>query len=235
QHDNLAEIIKNEGGEIIYVNCDDKNLSKIVNVRDLLCVTPGGAIINRLAPSMRQGEELWAVRTLAEQGVPINGSIVGGGIFEGGSFGFLNSHTAIAGHSKRGNNQGIQQLKNILEHQGIDLITVPLVGHSLHTDSAFKMVDSDKAVFIQDRLPYWFLEKLEELGIKTIQVDQEERWAINCLPVRPGRVVVEKEASKALERMDKAGVELIPLDYTEVQKNGGGIHCTTNTLLRDSL
>lgn len=238
QHDQLAQILRNEGAEVVYIDDADgegAELCKTVNVRDLICVTPGGAILNRMAPAMRQGEERLALKTLAKIGMPINGSIIGNGVFEGGSFGFLNPGLAFAGHSKRGNREAIQQLENILKTQDIELVTIPLVGHSLHTDSAFTMVDVDKAVLIQDRLPYWFLERLEELGIKGIQVEQEERWAVNCLAIKPGKVIVAAEAKRAIERMDQAGLEVIPLDYSEVQKNGGGIHCTTNPLIREPI
>ena len=160
QHDRLAQLLRNEGAEVVYIEPDDgedAELCKSVNVRDIINVTPGGAILNRMAPAMRQGEERLALKTLAKIGMPINGSIIGNGIFEGGSFGFLKPGLAFAGHSKRGNLEGIRQLENILATLDIELVTIPIVGHSLHTDSAFTMVDVDKAVLIPDRLPYWFL------------------------------------------------------------------------------
>ncbi|GAB3794016.1 dimethylarginine dimethylaminohydrolase family protein [Virgibacillus kimchii] len=237
QHDQLAQILKDEGAEVIYVDYDNEesNFSKAVNVRDVISVTPGGAILNRMAPAMRQGEEKFVTRTLADIGMPINGSIIGKGVFEGGSFGFLTPNLAFAGHSKRGNREAISQLESILSTQNIDLVTIPLVGHSLHTDSAFTMVDIDKAVIIKEKLPYWFLEMLDELGIKGIDIEPNEKWAVNCLAIKPGKVVVAKEASNSIENMIKAGIEVIPLDYSEVQKNGGGIHCTTNPIIRDSV
>lgn len=237
QHDHLAEVLKKEGAEVIYLKADGDEMeySKCVYVRDLISVIPGGAVLSRMAPANRQGEEKFAVKTLADLGMPIAGSIIGKGVFEGGSFGFLNPRLAFAGHSKRGNSEGILQLKAILEVLGIDLTTIPLVGHSLHTDSAFTMVDTDKAVLISEKLPYWFLEKIRELGIEGIEVEPEERWAVNCLAVKPGKVIVAAEAKRSIERMVKKGLEVIPIDYTEIQKNGGGIHCSTNPLVRESI
>jgi N-dimethylarginine dimethylaminohydrolase len=236
QHDSLAQILKDEGAEVIYMDTNSNRVSsKVVYVRDVICVAPGGAIISRMAPAMRQGEEKYATKLLSEIEMPLIGSIIGNGLFEGGSLAFINPKVAVAGHSKRGNHEGISQLESILSVLGIELITIPLVGHSIHTDGAFTMIDKDKALVVTDKLPYWFLEKLSDLGIKMIEAEPGERWGINCLAVKPGRVIIAAEAEKTIERMVKEGVDVIPLDYSEVQKNGGGIHCSTNPLIRESI
>lgn len=232
QSDNLAKILQAEGAEVIYLESGD-TLSKAVNVRDTLCVTPGGAILCNLAPAMRKGEIRYVTKLLGDLGMPISGSIIGDGLFEGGSFTFLTPTLALAGLSKRGNQAGINQLQSILKAQGIDLLTIPLVGHSLHTDSAFVMVDYDKALVITDRLPYYFLEEMDRLGIKGIEVAPGERWALNSLAVRPGRVIIAAESVRTMERLQAVGVDVIPLDYSEIQKNGGGLHCSTNPLSRE--
>lgn len=234
QHDNLANILREEGAEVIYLESAD-TLSKSVNVRDVLTVTPGGAVLSNMGPVMRKSEIRYALKTLGEIGMPIAGCIIGDGLFEGGSFAILNNKLAVAGLSKRGNQEGINQLKSILAIQGMDLITIPLVGHSLHTDSAFVMVDYDKALIKSYRLPYYFLEELERLGIKGIEAAPGERWAINCLAVKPGKVIMAQESVRTIERLQKEGVDVIPIDYSEIQKNGGGIHCSTNPLSREAI
>jgi N-dimethylarginine dimethylaminohydrolase len=35
------------------------------------------------------------------------------------------------------------------------------------------------------------------------------------------------------ERLTKAGVEVVPIDYSVCQMGGGGIHCSTMPLIRD--
>ena len=35
------------------------------------------------------------------------------------------------------------------------------------------------------------------------------------------------------ERLVDHGVEVVPIDYSESQNNGGGIHCPTAPLIRD--
>ena len=75
---------------------------------------------------------------------------------------------------------------------GVELIVVPLVGWSIHLDGHLSMIDRDKALCDVRRLPYWFLERLRELGIELIEVPEEEDWAINGLAVRPGRLILSE-------------------------------------------
>jgi hypothetical protein len=81
-------------------------------------------------------------------------------------------------------------------------------------------------------LPHWFLDKLEELGIEPVWCHPEE-WAINSLAVRPGRVLMSAGNPRPAERLERRGVEVVTLPYEEIQKNGGGIHCSTMELRRD--
>jgi N-dimethylarginine dimethylaminohydrolase len=51
--------------------------------------------------------------------------------------------------------------------------------------------------------------------------------------LKPGRVVIESNSPRTVERLNQAGVDTIEIDYFEVRKNGGGIHCSTLPLIRD--
>jgi N-dimethylarginine dimethylaminohydrolase len=37
------------------------------------------------------------------------------------------------------------------------------------------------------------------------------------------------------ERLERRGVEVLRIPYGEIQKNGGGIHCSTMELVRDDV
>jgi len=36
-----------------------------------------------------------------------------------------------------------------------------------------------------------------------------------------------------MDRLDQAGIEVIPVEYEKVYSGGGGIHCSTAPLVRD--
>ena len=92
---------------------------------------------------------------------------------------------------------------------GIELIVVPLSGWSIHLDGHLSMVDRDKALCDVHRLPYWFPDRLRELGIELIERQPDEHWAINGLAVRPGRIVLSEGQPRTLELLDARGVEVL--------------------------
>jgi N-dimethylarginine dimethylaminohydrolase len=197
----------------------------------------GGAIVCRMAPRIRQGEEMVVTRTLAKLGVPILRTIHSTGMLEGGSFAWINSNTAVVGRSIRINNEAIEQLDDVLKRQGVELLVVDLNGYTIHIDGSFVMVDKDLALVDATQLPYWFLEKLRELGVDTVEITpQDNPWIINGLAIAPGRYLMGNGASnRTLDLLQRKGVEVIPLDFDLVQLNGGGIHCSTMPLIRDSV
>gem|GEM_PF-822105 len=85
------------------------------------------------------------------------------------------------------------------------------------------------------RLPYWFLDELKALGIEAIHCWPDEGHAVNCLAVRPGKVLISEGCPWTVERLNQRGVETVEIEYSEVRKNGGGIHCSTLPLIRDRM
>lgn len=238
QHDGLRAALEAEGVDIIDVGGSDRDV-KAVFTRDSAIAIDGGAIICRMGPvgvpygSGRRGEEAFVTKVLANLGMPIIRTIAGRGLLEGGSFCFLDSSTAAVGMSFRQNEEGAQQLEEALALTGVRLLRVPLAGHALHLDGGIVMVDHDKALINVTRLPYWFLDELNALKIDAIHVWPGEGHAVNSLAVRPGRILISEGAPRTVERLHAAGVETVEVPYSEIRKNGGGIHCSTLPLLRD--
>jgi N-dimethylarginine dimethylaminohydrolase len=240
EHDAMVATLRAEGVEVVYVDGHPDDTSAMYT-RDNGVAVPGGMILGRMgtvgerAGQGRRGEEAFVHRKLAELGMPILRTIHGTGLFEGGSFALINERTAVIGTSYRQNVEAARQISEVLSVMGIRLIEVPLTGHSLHIDGAFVMVDKDVALINTTRLPYWFLTVLEETHIRTVEVHHADNSRVtNCLAVRPGKVLLAiNNGTGTAERLAKAGIEVVGLDYGECQQNGGGIHCSTLPLLRE--
>ncbi|HUZ01370.1 MAG TPA: arginine deiminase family protein [Thermomicrobiaceae bacterium] len=239
QHAGLVQALQAEDVEVLFVNGPEGD-PKAVFTRDQAIAVLGGAVICRMGPVGREpgygrrGEEAFVTRLIAGLGMPILQTIHGTGLLEGGSFCFLNGDTAAVGMSYRQNEAGARQMEQVLAEQGVRLIRVPLTGHSLHLDGCIVMVDHDKAIVNVTRLPYWFLDTLRELDIQPIYVWPTELKAVNCLAVRPGRVIIAADCPRTVERLNAAGVETVEIPYHEIHKNGGGVHCSTLPLVRDA-
>lgn len=237
QHDSLAEALRAEGAEVYYLEGVGGGRFKSVYTRDSSIAIKGGAIVARMAPRMRQGEELSVSRTLGSLGMPILRTINGTGMIEGGSFAWLNAKTAVVGRGIRVNDEGIRQTAEVLKAQGVELIVVDLRGYDIHIDGHFLMVDVDLALVWPRGLPFSFLERLKDLGIRTVEMTPDDNsWIVNGLAVRPGRVIMPQGISeRTRDTLMGHGVEILEIDYGAVQLNGGGIHCSTCPLIRDRI
>lgn len=237
QHDALADVLRAEGVEVIYLEGVEGGRFKSVYTRDSCIAVPGGCIVTRLAPRMRQGEELPVTRTLARAGAPILRTLHGRSMAEGGSFAWLNSKTAVIGRGIRNNDEGIEQISDVLRHMGVELLTVDLRGYDIHLDGHFLMIAPDLALVWTPGVPFTFLEKLRELNIHTVEMNENDiRWIVNGLAVSPGRVIMPEGISHETRvSLERCGVEILMVDYDRVQMNGGGIHCSTSPLIRDSV
>ena len=114
---------------------------------------------------------------------------------------------------------------------------VDLCGYSIHIDGSFLMVDADLALVDAAGLPYRFLQQLEELKVRTIEISpQDNPWIVNGLALRPGRLLAPPGISpRTRDELDKAKVKVVELPYDHMHHNGGGIHCSTCPLVRDSV
>jgi N-dimethylarginine dimethylaminohydrolase len=234
QHAGLVSALEAEGVEVTLAEPLGAGFVKAVYARDPLITVPGGAVIGRMAVRARRGEEAAVTREVAAAGLPILSTVTGTGTLEGGSFVKLRPGLAAFGTSIRCNAEGARQLREVLTRIGWELIVVPLPGYTIHLDLHLAMVDDRKALIDAAGLPFDFLARLKEEGIETIHADTSEgEWSLNALCLRPGRVLMAAGTPRTAEILDRAGVEVVTVEYGELHKNGGGVHCSTMELLRD--
>lgn len=234
QHDALVAALRREGAEVVHLDEAVPGRPKSCSTRDSVIAVGGGAIVCRLGARIRRGEELPVTRTLGRIGMPILRTIHGTGVLEGGSFAWLNERTAVVGLGTRANAEGARQVEEVLRAQGVELLRVELPGYRQHIDGLLVMVDVDTALVNPTLVPYTLLEKLAELKIRTIDLHPDDHpFTINCLAVRPGRVLMSQASGYTLDRLAKAGIEVVSLEFDAVYRGGGGIHCSTAPLVRD--
>jgi hypothetical protein len=131
QHAGLVAALEAEGVDVVEVEgAAAGHLTRPIYTRDPLCTVPGGAVIGRMAPAMRRGEERMVAQTIAALGMPILRTIHGTGLLEGGSFVKLTPELAAYGTSFRCNEEGARQLREVLDVLGIELLVMPMGGYS---------------------------------------------------------------------------------------------------------
>lgn len=238
QHDALAAALRAEGVEVLYLPGAPPADPKMIYTRDVAFAAPGGVIVGRMGTmgdqvGGRRGEEALVARFLAGLGVPILHTVCGRGLFEGGSLAFLSESVAAIGTSYRQNEEGVRQVEGVLAEAGVSVVRVPLVGYALHLDEVFVMLDRDLAVANLAGLPHWFLDYLERLGIEVVPLHpDDEPMAVNCIATGPRQVIMATGGRRTAEALRRRGCRVQLVEYGEVHKAGGGIHCSTLPLVR---
>ena len=235
QHAGLVAALEAEGVEVVLAEELSAPLFNGVFTRDPLVTVRGGAVIGRLAPRQRRGEEASILRVLASAGMPVLRTIAGSGTLEGGSFIKIRPGVAALGLSTRCNDEGADQLDEVLRRLDIELLRVTLPGFSIHLDGHLAMLDRDKALINGEGLPYWFIARLQAMGIQLLWRHPDERWSVNCIVVRAGRVIMSDSSPFTRELLESHGIDVVTVAYDEVQKFSGGVHCSTMELIREPL
>jgi N-dimethylarginine dimethylaminohydrolase len=235
QHDRLVAALEAAGVEIFHVEGVAGNRLKSCYTRDPLIMVKGGAIVCRMGARIRRGEELAITRTLAKIGIPILSTISGTGIMEGGSFAWINEKAAAIGVGVRVNREGARQVGEVLARQGVELLVVELTGYDIHLDVSFLMVDKDLALVNPFGLPHAFMEELKARGVRLVEIEPaDDPWINNSLAIEPGRLLMPDGATnRTLDALARHGITWTTIPFAAMQKNGGGIHCSTTPLRRD--
>ncbi len=126
--------------------------------------------------------------------------------------------TIYVGRSTRSNEDALNQMRDRLAPYGYSVVPVPLSG-CLHLKSAVTLV-ADDVVLVN---PAW-VDAARFVGMRAIEVDPREPEAANTL--RVGEVVVVAAAfGRTLERVSEAGLDVVPVDLSELAKAEGAVTC----------
>jgi N-dimethylarginine dimethylaminohydrolase len=105
----------------------------------------------------------------------------------------------------------------------------------VHLLSVVSPVADDLAVVFLPLLPVGLWELLRELGVRLVEVPEDEYPTLGCnvLAVRPGVVIVADGNPATRRALEAAGCEVHAIPLGEVGENGsGGPTCLTRPILR---
>jgi N-dimethylarginine dimethylaminohydrolase len=241
QHDAMADLYRANGVQVHYIEKMQEHEPNGMFVRDLVAMTPEGAILARPGTMVRRGEARYAAEALARLGVPILRTVAGSGTFEGADLMWFGRDLAFVGISRRTNAEGNRQVRAELERMGVgEVVTVQVPWSEAHFDGMMTQLDRKLAAVHTAQVPYTAIEALHRHGFRILEVtsEREVRYgvALNLVALEPGRVIIPQgENKETVMMMQKAGVEVIQIDLSELMKGAGSIHCMTAFLKRDPI
>ena len=118
--------MENHGPELYFFPEDPTVNMDSIYCRDASIATNKGMIICNMGKAARINEPLAEKKAFEKKAIPILGTITAPGTLEGGDVAWLDEHTLAVGHTYRTNEEGITQLKSLLQPLGVEVITVSL-------------------------------------------------------------------------------------------------------------
>lgn len=237
EHDGLVDALAGLGVRVHQLGADDAADPDLVYVFDPLLVIDTGAVPLRPGKPNRAAEPAILEGWLNGHGIPTAGRIEAPGTVEAGDTVWLRDGLFVVGRTLRTNDAGACQLAAIV---GGDVRIVDLPywrgpAELVHLMSVISPISDDLAVVFRPLLPVGLHEWLAELGIRTVDVPEEEYPTLGCnvLAVRPGVVIVADGNAVTRRGLEAAGVEVHAVALGEVGENGsGGVTCLTRPMLR---
>ena len=240
EYENFETILKQEGATIYYLPADSLVNMDSVYCRDAAIATDKGMIICNMGKEARKNEPLAEQKAFETNGIPVLGVIKAPGTIEGGDVAWLDEKTLAVGHTYRTNEEGIKQLKQLLEPTGVEVIVVPLPHYRgpsdvFHLMSILSPVDKDVAVVYSPLMPIVFRNLLINRGYKLVEVpgDEFDSMGCNVLALAPRLCLMVSGNPKTKAALEKAGCKVIEYEGYEISvKGGGGPTCLTRPLQR---
>jgi N-dimethylarginine dimethylaminohydrolase len=240
EYDRFLEIVAGNGCEVVSLPQGSSLTLDSIYTRDAAVVSADGVILASMGKELRMAEPPEQEEELRRRRWPIAGSIAPPGRLEGGDLVWLDQKTLAVGLGARTNNEGIRQLKALLDDSFDELIVVPLPDYPgqhdvMHLMSLISPVDSDLAVVYSRLLPDAFLQTLLHRGYKLVDVPDEEFETMggNVLALGPRECVMLNGNPKTRAALEKAGAQVHVYEGQEISlKGGGGPTCLTRPLAR---
>lgn len=132
--------------------------------------------------------------------------------------------------------EGVQSLRRALASEGIDRRVIPIeFSHRgvVHLDVHFTLAGPGVGLyhpksFTGDSRRYL------EAAFDLIEVTEDEArtLAINTLALAPDKLVLHAADGRIAAEIEARGITPVPIDYSEITRFPGGLHCSTLPLVR---
>jgi N-dimethylarginine dimethylaminohydrolase len=256
QQEDYAAVLEGEGVTVHWIDWGDYPVSAFGPMQAMwaaqeLLVINGGAVVPKLGwhPFSFGRTEFLAHWAFWNLNIPTLLTISGKGVAEAGATVWLAQDVYVVGLSAAYDRDGLDQLLPMVRLtsgvQRLEVLTIHCqgslyfdkkTGATAHVTNLIAPLDVDKVLLFPPGIDTATLLWLERNGYLMVEADIEEHIqndVCNLKILEPGRVVMAAEAKRTIEKVRKAGVEVIEVPYSGFQHAGGGFHCTTMEIYRE--
>ena len=214
QHHEYVQALKRLGCEVVELPAQ-ADLPDSVFVEDTAIVLPEVAVITRPGADSRKPE----TESIAQALAPLKKLVFlqEPASLDGGDVLVLGKKIHV-GLSTRSNQEAVDQLNRLLSEYGYSATGV-MMHDCLHLKTAVTQVDNDTLLINKN-----WVDIIHFSGFRLIEVDPEEPFAANCLPI--GEAIVFPTAfPRTRAKLESAGYRIAAVDLSELAKAEGAVTC----------
>lgn len=236
QHDDVVNIYREFGVKVFYVENQREDRPNAIFCRDLMFMTPEGAILTRPGMAARRGEERYIAEALGKLGVPILRTITGDGMFEGANAMWVDRHTCVVSTGSRCNGSGYEQVKYELNRMGVEVYHMQQPYSNIHIDGLINPLSNEAVLIHASQVPYDIIDMLKKKGFQILEApsrtEVRESFGCNFVALEPGHILMPEGNPRTQELLEKNGIKVQTVDISEIIKGKGALHCITAYLKR---
>jgi dimethylargininase len=236
EHEAFCDLLAGAGAEVVLAETPVPRNPDAIYVYDPVLITDAGAILLRPRKEGRGGEPDAIGADLERAGVPIAGRLGKPALAEGGDLIRLDERTLLAGQGYRTSSNCVRALERDtgLETLVFDLPHWHGADEVMHLLSLLSPLDADLVVAYPPLLPVRLVQLLAERSVEIVPLpdDEFETLGANVLALAPRVALVVDGNPETRRRLERAGVEVLVYEGTELSKGDGGPTCLTCPLLR---
>ena len=217
---------------------DKRYLFNMMYTRDLLFMTPEGAIVAKMGTDIRKNEIRFAEKALRDFNIPVIDKIDRDNTFEGADAVWVNRNLVLIGVGNRTNHGGFLHVRDVLKDIGIDCEPVPAPKSVVHLLGAVQLVDTYLALVRTASVCEKVIGLLKENQIDIVEIPENDevrnKHSLNIVTVAPREVIMSENCPDTKKIFESCGIGIVAELMTEQLINGGGgIACATGILSRE--
>lgn len=250
EHDQYAHLLRSLGVEVLgiedYVQENQALIPTLPNLpylNDTCLITSQGAIVSKMSPGSRKGEEVVVKEAVENLGIPIFHAFEGDAQFEGCLV--ISPETLFIADTERHSRTTIEEFfsKALELFPEVIFTEIPQERRYMHPDMIFGRISESLALVYPPAFLKTFLitkEKRTEINprdylakkdIELIEVsDQEQQnWGCSFVSLEPN-IFIHYDISLNLNtqnNLSRKGVEIIEFHPDALLAGGGSLHCLT--------
>ena len=238
EHEELCALLTEAGAEVVLADDPVAGDPDAIYAYDPVLVTEEGAILLRPGKEGRRREPEALAPPLEAAGIPIVARLEAPALADGGDMFWLDDDTLLVGRGYRTNDAGVAWIRDALPNAEVLVFDLPhLRGRSevLHLMSLVSPLADDLVVAFPPLLPVRLVELFEERAVEMVEAPEHELDSMgsNVLALAPRVALALERNVETRRRLERAGVEVLTYEGTELSKGDGGPTCLTRPLVRD--